>query len=163
MLAHGYALKSNPILQPLDHIECRDAVLLPSPASGGGAGGEGNTEPDWPAADAIVGNPPFLGGSKKRSELGDDYFNALKNIYKDRIPGGADLVTYWFEKARAQIEAGKAQRAGLVATNSIRGGANRKVLERITRTAPIFEAWGDEVWINNGAAVRVSLVCFGPP
>ena len=50
------------------------------------------------------------------------------------MPGGADLVTYWFEKARAQIEAGKCQRAGLVATNSIRGGANRKVLERIVAT-----------------------------
>jgi hypothetical protein len=56
---------------------------------------------------------------------------------------------------------GKTQRVGLVATNSIRGGASRKVLERIVSTAPIFEAWSDEAWINNGAAVRVSLVCFG--
>ncbi len=159
MLTHGYALKRDPILAPLDHIECRDAVLqfqrgeAPEPAG----------EPPWPAVDAIVGNPPFLGGSKKRGELGDAYFNALNSVYKDHVPGGADLVTYWFEKARAQIEAGKAQRAGLVATNSIRGGANRKVLERILRTAPIFEAWSDEAWINNGAAVRVSLVCFGHP
>ncbi len=160
MLAHGYALRRDPILQPLDHIECRDAVLLPSP-SGGGAGGGGATESEWPEADAIVGNPPFLGGSKKRGELGDDYFNALGSVYKDRVPGGADLVTYWFEKARAQIEAGKTQRAGLVATQAIRAGSNRKVLERILNTAPIFEAWSDEEWINNGAAVRVSLVCFG--
>ncbi|WP_353846130.1 DNA methyltransferase, partial [Tibeticola sp.] len=71
---------------------------------------------DWPKADFIVGNPPFLGGSKKRGELGDDYFNALNRVYKDRIPGGADLVTYWFEKARAQIEMGKARHVGLVAT-----------------------------------------------
>jgi len=161
MLAHGYALRRDPILQPLDHIENRDAVLLPSPASGRGAGGEGSSEPDWPAADAIVGNPPFLGGSKKRGELGDDYFNALNRVYKDRIPGGADLVTYWFEKARAQIEMGKARHVGLVATQSIRSGSNRRVLERILKTAPIFEAWSDEGWINSGAAVRVSLVCFG--
>lgn len=159
MLTHGYALKRDPILAPLDHIECRDAVLqfqrgeAPEPAG----------EPPWPAVDAIVGNPPFLGGSKKRGELGDEYFNALNRVFKDRVPGGADLVTYWFEKARAQIEAGKAQRAGLVATNSIRGGASRKVLERIIVTARIFEAWSDEPWINNGAAVRVSLVCFGHP
>ncbi len=150
MLTHGYALRRDPILQPLDHIENRDAVLT---AEGG--------EPEWPAADAIVGNPPFLGGSKKRGKLGDETFDALNRVYKDRIPGGADLVTYWFEKARAQIEAGTTQRAGLVATNSIRGGSNRKVLERILLTAPIFEAWSDEEWINNGAAVRVSLVCFG--
>ena len=177
MLAHGYALRRDPILQPLDHIENRDAVLQipPSPPLTKGGmdnvaqetspfekgGLRGISEPEWPAADAIVGNPPFLGGSKKRGELGSEYFNALNRVYKDRVPGGADLVTYWFEKARAQIEAGKAHRVGLVATNSIRGGANRKVLERILKTAPIFEAWSDEEWINNGAAVRVSLVCFG--
>ncbi len=55
-----------------------------------------------------------------RGELGDDYTDTLRKIYEGRVPGGADLVTYWFEKARAQIEAGKCQRAGLVATNSIR-------------------------------------------
>ncbi|MHB1052224.1 MAG: class I SAM-dependent DNA methyltransferase [Thiobacillus sp.] len=177
MLAHGYALRRNPILQPLDHIENRDAVLqIPpsppltkegmdnvaqetSPFEKGGL--RGISEPEWPDADAIVGNPPFLGGSKKRGELGSEYFKALNRIYKDRVPGGADLVTYWFEKARAQLEAGKAQRVGLVATQSIRAGSNRKVLERIVATAPIFEAWSDEAWINNGAAVRVSLVCFG--
>ena len=123
----------------------------------------GISEPDWPAADAIVGNPPFLGDKKMRAELGDEYTDALRRQYTGRVPGGADFVTYWFEKARAQIEAGKTQRAGLVATNSIRGGASRRVLERIVATAPIFEAWSDEEWINNGAAVRVSLVCFGAP
>ncbi|MCB1777266.1 MAG: class I SAM-dependent DNA methyltransferase, partial [Candidatus Competibacteraceae bacterium] len=78
-----------------------------------------------------------------------------------RVPSGADLVCYWFEKARAQIEAGQTQRAGLVATNSIRGGSNRKVLERIRETGTIFHAWSDEPWINEGAAVRVSLIGFG--
>jgi type II restriction/modification system DNA methylase subunit YeeA len=169
MLAHGYAMRRDPILQPLDHIENRDAVLL--------AHYEGVViedadkerdsmlvaafEPEWPVADAIVGNPPFLGDKKMRAELGDEYTHALRKQYDGRVPGGADFVTYWFEKARAQIEAGKAQRAGLVATNSIRGGASRRVLERIVATTPIFEAWSDEAWINNGAAVRVSLVCFG--
>jgi type II restriction/modification system DNA methylase subunit YeeA len=150
MLDHGYAIRRDPILAPLDHIECRDAVLTP----------EGE-EPDWPEVDAIVGNPPFLGDKKMRGELGDTYVQALRRLYEGRVPGGADLVTYWFEKARAQIENGKARRAGLVATNSIRGGASRRVLERIVASAPIFTAWSDEEWINNGAAVRVSLVCFG--
>ena len=159
MLAHGYAIKDNPILQALDHIENRDAVL---DVKGEGLRVKGDAcEPEWPAVDTIVGNPPFLGDKKMRAELGDDYTEALRRQYEGRVPGGADFVTYWFEKARAQIEAGKAQRAGLVATNSIRGGASRKVLERIVATAPIFEAWSDEAWINNGAAVRVSLVCFG--
>jgi type II restriction/modification system DNA methylase subunit YeeA len=60
------------------------------------------------------------------------------------------------------IAAGRLQRAGLVATNSIRGGANRKVLERILATGTIYAAWSDEPWINEGAAVRVSLVAFAP-
>uniref|UniRef100_UPI0035B22277 type IIL restriction-modification enzyme MmeI n=1 Tax=Accumulibacter sp. TaxID=2053492 RepID=UPI0035B22277 len=110
----------------------------------------------------IVGNPPFLGDKVMRSELGAAYVETLRQTYDGRVPGGADLVTYWFEKARAQIEAGKLQAAGLVATNSIRGGANRKVLERIVDTTRIFEAWSDEAWINEGAAVRVSLLGFGP-
>jgi type II restriction/modification system DNA methylase subunit YeeA len=147
---NGYPHGIKPILKPLDGIEHRDALLNPD-----------GTEAEWPQADVIVGNPPFLGGSKMRGELGDAYVERLRKRYEGRVPGGADLVTYWFEKARAQIETGKAQRAGLVATQAIRGGSNRKVLERILKTLPIFEAWSDEAWVNNGAAVRVSLVCFG--
>ncbi|KAB2318740.1 class I SAM-dependent DNA methyltransferase [Betaproteobacteria bacterium SCN1] len=158
MLAHGYEIRRNPILRPLDHIENRDAVLAYRKIDGSS---EIYCEPLWPEADVIVGNPPFLGDKKMRAELGDGYTDALRRQYAGRVPGGADFVTYWFEKARAQIEAGKAKRAGLVATNSIRGGASRKVLDRILDTTRIFEAWSDEPWINNGAAVRVSLVCFG--
>jgi type II restriction/modification system DNA methylase subunit YeeA len=150
MLNHGFSLAKNPILKTINIIEQRDAVVN---ADG--------SEPNWPAADVIVGNPPFLGGSKKRSVLGDDYFTALETIYAGRIPAGADLVTYWFEKARMQIEMGKANAAGLVSTNSIRGGANRQVLSRICEMTTIFNAWSDKPWINSGAAVRVSLICFG--
>mgnify|MGYP000921064073 CR=1 FL=1 len=150
MLGHGYNLNAQPILKPLNTIEGRDALLTPE-----------GTEATWPPADAIVGNPPFLGDKKQLAELGDQYAGLLRRVYAGRVPGGADLVCYWFEKARAQIEAGQAQRAGLVATNSIRGGQNRKVLERIRETGTIFHAWSDEPWINEGAAVRVSLVGFG--
>ncbi len=168
-LTHGYHLRRDPILRPLDHIENRDAVLeshyegvvVEDAAKELDSMLVAAFEPEWPEADAIVGNPPFLGDKKMRAELGDAYTQALRRQYDGRVPGGADFVTYWFEKARAQIEAGKAQRAGLVGTNSIRGGASRRVLERIVATAPIFEAWSDEPWVNNGAAVRVSLVCFG--
>lgn len=126
--------------------------------------GEGEVtyiEAEWPAAEFIVGNPPFLGGKLMRAGLGDDYVETLFAIYDGRVPREADLVAYWFEKARAQIKAGKASRAGLVATNSIRGGANREVLDRILSDSRVFEAWSDEPWIIDGAAVRVSLICFG--
>ncbi len=155
MLRNGYPYATQPILKPLDTIENRDALLKV------GAGNTAPVEADWPACDAIVGNPPFLGDKKMRGELGDDYTGTLRKCFAGRVPGGADLVTYWFEKARAQIEAGKCTAAGLVATNSIRQATNRKVLERVLKTAPIFEAWGDLPWINDGADVRVSLVCFG--
>ena len=93
--------------------------------------------------DVIVGNPPFLGGNKIRTELGDEYVEALFKLYEGRVPAFADLVCYWFEKARAQIAAGKAKRVGLLATQAIRGGANRKVLERIKETGDIFWAQSD--------------------
>ena len=128
------------MLDPLDHIECRDAVLGPD-----------GQEAVWPQADVVVGNPPFVGDKKMRGELGDAYTEALRAAYKGRVPGGADLVCYWFERARSQIEAGGLLRAGLVATNSIRGGANRVVLDRIVSTTRIFEAWDDEPWVNDGA------------
>ncbi len=152
MMENGYGHPPEPILGKLDEVETRDAILAP----GGG-------EPEWPEADAIVGNPPFLGGKFMRANLGDAYVEDLFRLYEGRVAAEADLVIYWFEKARAQIEAGRARSAGLVATNSIRGGANRKTLERIRESIGIFEAWGDEDWVNEGAAVRVSLVCFGQP
>ncbi|MDR2364346.1 MAG: N-6 DNA methylase [Zoogloeaceae bacterium] len=146
---NGYPPPTNPVLRSLAGIEQRDALLAPD-----------GSEAAWPAADVVVGNPPFLGGSKKRRELGDDYFDALNRVYEPNVPGGADLVCYWFEKARKQILAGQLQAAGLVATNSIRGGTNRKVLEAVVADFTIFEAWRDEAWVNDGAAVRVSLVAF---
>ena len=79
----------------------------------------------------IIGNPPFLGDKKMRGGLGDVYVKELRDLYAGRVPGGADLVTFWFERAREQIEAGNAKRAGLLATNSIRMVGNRPALEHI--------------------------------
>ena len=154
-LLHGYEFKTNPVLEPLDHIECRDALLA------FGAAGAGAKEAAWPQANVVIGNPPFLGGSKKRRELGDAYFEALAQVFKDRVPAGADLVCYWFDKALKAIETNGLTAAGFVATNSIRGGASRKVLNAVVEHSAIFDAWSDETWVNEGAAVRVSLVSFG--
>ncbi len=156
--AHGYEFKTNPVLESLDHIECRDA-LLQRPASAPPSSGV--AEATWPRANVVIGNPPFLGDKMMRSELGGSYTDTLRTVYKDRVPGGADLVMFWFEKARAQIEAGDLEAAGLVSTNSIRQRGNRPVMERIQQSTRLFEAWADMPWVNEGAAVRVSLVCFG--
>jgi len=149
MRRNGFAESRNPILKPLDTIECRDAILTPD-----------NTEPDWPEADVVIGNPPFLGGRFLIDNLGEDYVSRMYATYAGRVPGDADLVCYWFHKAGRQIASGKANRAGLVATNSIRGGANRRALSAATNNQRIFEAWSNEPWVIDGAAVRVSLVCF---
>lgn len=147
---NGWQHSVNPILKPLDGIENRDALL-----------GRDGREAKWPTADVIVGNPPFLGDKKMQGELGPTYTRQVRKVYDGRVPGGADLVCYWLEKARAQIEVGELQAAGLVSTNSIRGGANRKILDRIKQTTNLFLAWADEEWWDDGAAVRVSMTGFG--
>lgn len=149
-LQHGYPFTKNPVLQSLDQIECFDALL-----------DDEDKERQWPEASVIVGNPPFVGDKKMVGELGREYVDGLRNQYSGRVPGGADFVCYWFEKANNLIKAGKLLRAGLVATNSIRGGLNREVLKQICESNRIFAAWSDEPWVNEGAAVRVSLICFG--
>ena len=149
MRRNGFDGSSDPVLKPLETIECRDAILTPD--------GE---EPEWPAADVVTGNPPFLGGKLLRKGLGDDYVESLQRLYSSRIHGEADLVCYWFDKAARLVAQGRIARAGLVATNSIRGGRNRPVLDRIVNQGVVFDAWSDEPWVIEGAAVRVSLVCF---
>ena len=149
MRRNGFAEARGPILKPLDTIECRDAILSSD-----------STEPEWPKSDVVIGNPPFLGGKLLITHLGEDLVSRMFATYSGRVPAEADLVCYWFEKAGRQIASGKAKRAGLVATNSIRGGANRRALQAATDTLRIFDAWSDEPWVIDGAAVRVSLVCF---
>ncbi len=136
-----------------DNIEHGDAILRYD--------AEGKPcEPEWPKADFIIGNPPFLGDKRMRSELGDKYVDDLRALYEGRVPGGADLVTYWFENARRAVEAKRAKRVGLLATNSIRMVGNRPVLERIKSSGDIFMAWSDRPWLLDGAAVRVSMIGF---
>ncbi|HJS87950.1 MAG TPA: DNA methyltransferase, partial [Acetobacteraceae bacterium] len=85
---NGFPLPADPVLRPLQTIECRDAVLAPdgSPAH-------------WPAANAIIGNPPFLGGKRLRNVLGDAYCDQLFAAYGGQVPAEADLVCYWLARA----------------------------------------------------------------
>jgi type II restriction/modification system DNA methylase subunit YeeA len=151
---NGIYAEPPPILRKLDSIERADALI--EAGSGGGW-----HEKAWPKAEFIVGNPPFLGGKLLRTQLGSETVDRLFEVYRDRVPQEADLVVYWLEKAREAIETGSSKRAGLVATNSVRGGANRRVLDRLVDQSRIFEAWSDEPWVLDGAAVRVSMICFG--
>jgi type II restriction/modification system DNA methylase subunit YeeA len=151
--ANGFGVINDPILRPLEGFRRMDAILdLSDPAN--------PRESDWPEAEFIVGNPPFLGTKKLRSELGDEYVEKLFRVYSGRLPPFSDLCCYWFEKARAQIEAGRCKRAGLLATQGIRGGLNREALKRIKETGDIFFAESDRDWVLDGANVHVSMVGF---
>jgi hypothetical protein len=149
MREHGFDASRNPILKPLNTIECRDALLNPD-----------GTEAEWPAADVIVGNPPFLGDKRMIGVLGNIYVDTLRRTYATKVSGGADLVVYWFYKGWRNIETGKADKTGFVATQSIRRGASSNVLKLICESGRIFDAWDDEEWTVEGADVRVCLVCF---
>ena len=142
--AHGYGFPAEPILMRLDkNFLLADALFT-----------------DWPEVDFIVSNPPFLGGKKLRTELGDAYVDKLFAAWKDAVPPEADFCCYWFEKARQHLAAGKVKRVGLLATQGIRGGASREVLKRIKESGDIFFAESDRDWILDGASVHVSMVGF---
>lgn len=150
---NGIGWPTEPILRKLDNIQNRDAILTRN--------SDGTpVEPEWPEVDYIVGNPPFLGGQRMRGGLGDEYVETVRGLYRDRVPGTADLVCFWFERARQEIANGRAKRSGLLATSSIRNGGSNQVLQRICTSGRIFMAWSDREWILEGADVRVSIIGF---
>jgi methylase of polypeptide subunit release factors len=101
---HEHAIREDhePILEKLANIEHGDAILRYDAE-------DKLYEPEWPKADFIIGNPPFLGDKLMRRELNvephPEYVDQLRALYDGRVPGGADLVTYWFEKARQAMRA----------------------------------------------------------
>lgn len=170
---NGFDNERSPVLQNLVGFQNEDALLKPhfrskaktlkEAQAGEHEGGDAlkfYSEREWPKCDVIVSNPPFLGDKVMRRELGNSYVDELRRIYFNRIPGQSDLCCYWFEKAREQIESTNCERAGLLATQGIRGGANREVLKRIKETGDIFFALSDRAWILDGANVHVSMVGF---
>lgn len=153
MRRNGFEASRNPVLRSLNNIECRDAVVTHNP--------EKNSwhEADWPDADVVVGNPPFLGARKIVPELGGEYGDNLRRLYAEQVHNGSDLVGFWFGKALKQLRANRLERVGLVATNSISGGNNRAVLDRMFEEFHPLSVFRDEEWTVEGAAVRVALIC----
>jgi hypothetical protein len=111
---------------------------------------------DWPDADAIIGNPPFIGGKKIRSELGDTYAENLRMKYPE-VKGPVDFCTYWFRKAQDH----PATRCGLVASNSIAQGVSRKASldYLVDKGGTIHNAVSSQIW-SGEAKVHVSLVSW---
>lgn len=110
----------------------------------------------WPRADAIIGNPPFLGRRKMIEDLGAAYCARLAEAHPD-VGGVSDFVTYWFPLAHDHLPEGG--RAGLVGTKSIKQGNSRQVsLDYIVdNEGAILEAVSHMPW-SGEAAVTVSIV-----
>lgn len=113
---------------------------------------------DWPLAQVIVGNPPYLGRRKLIEERGADYADLLARRYP-MVGGVSDYVTYWFPKAHEHLPADG--RAGLVATNSIRQGDSRRAsLDYVVdHGGTLIDAVATQPW-SGDAAVHVSLVSW---
>lgn len=164
MRDNGFNTPRDPILEPINTIENRDAILAwedeqgqPIPVWREGAVCRGQAK--WPEADFIVGNPPFLGSKQLRnSGLSDKYLESLYECFD--LPNTSDLVCYWFEIAQQRLRAKQLSRIGLLATQGIRGRDNRRALEHLADHGVIFDAWADREWVLDGAAVHVSIVCF---
>ncbi len=158
---NGFENERTPVLQNLDGFENHDALMHETfrkkPKNLKAAQSEEHgkqeelfkvyNERAWPPCDVIVGNPPFLGNKRMRSELGGDYVKSLWQIFDDRLPPTSDFCCYWFEKARQQIEDAKCQRVGLLATATSKQVSSRCAFERIMETGHIFFAISD----RNGA------------
>ncbi|WP_205409736.1 class I SAM-dependent DNA methyltransferase [Pseudothauera hydrothermalis] len=117
---------------------------------------------DWPEADFIVGNPPFIGAATMRRALGDGYVDAVRAAYPE-VPESADFVMYWWHKAAEAVRQGAARRFGFITTNSIRQTFNRRVLESHLHApqTPLKLAFAipDHPWVDaaDGAAVRIAM------
>lgn len=116
---------------------------------------------DWPAADFIIGNPPFIGTRRMRLILGDGYTEALATAHPD-VPDNADYVMYWWDRAAEIVRDGKLRRFGLITTNSITQTFNRAVLRRhLSAKNPLSVVFAipDHPWVeaSDGASVRVAM------
>ncbi|MDZ4731917.1 MAG: type IIL restriction-modification enzyme MmeI [Xanthomonadales bacterium] len=122
---------------------------------------------EWPEAEYIVGNPPFIGASTMRRALGDGYVDAVRKVYKGEVPDSADFVMYWWHIAATKMRLGQARQFGFITTNSLRQTFNRRVLEPHLndKKEPLSLVFAipDHPWVdsNDGAAVRIAMTVGG--
>ncbi|QNP54514.1 class I SAM-dependent DNA methyltransferase (plasmid) [Hymenobacter qilianensis] len=154
--SHGLTQLAEPLLDNYQNIKQQDAVL-------GHNEDYSMTWPaEWPAADFIVGNPPFVGDKAMRRALGDGYVDALRKTYKGKVDESADLVMYWWERAADVTRLGHTEAFGFITTNSITQTFNRRLIQRHLAASPPLSltfAIPDHPWVDSadGAAVRIAM------
>ncbi|MFG2804152.1 Eco57I restriction-modification methylase domain-containing protein [Streptomyces massasporeus] len=108
--------------------------------------------------DAVVGNPPFLGGKKLTNSLGEAYREYMVDFLAGGRRGSADLVAYFELRAHALVNS--TGQTGLIATNTLAQGDSREVgldqlvsagvtIRRATKSAP---------WPSNSAVLEYCAV-----
>lgn len=109
--------------------------------------------------DAVVGNPPFLGGQQITGALGVVYREHLVRAVGGAVRGSADLVAYMFLTAAA-VSAREHGCFGLIATNTVAEGKTRTVgLDQIIASGfSIFGSVKSEPWPTQGASLAYSVV-----
>ena len=154
---HGLTQLAEPLLDNYQNIKQQDAVL------GHNADYSKTWPTEWPAADFIVGNPPFIGNKRLRDALGDTYVTNLRQAYAKQVPESADFVMYWWHKAAAAVQAGAAQGFGFITTNSISMTFSSRLVQRYLedtdRPLSLTFVVPDHPWVeaSDGAAVRISM------
>jgi len=154
---HGLTQLAEPLLDNYQNIRQQDAILAHN------ADYSEARPAEWPAADFIVGNPPFVGDKAMRRALGDEYVTSLRKTYAGQVPESADLVIYWWQRAAQLAASGKVERFGFITTNSITQTFNRRVVQDFladtTQPVSLVYAIPDHPWVDaaDGAAVRVAF------
>ncbi|MBA3034364.1 MAG: class I SAM-dependent DNA methyltransferase [Gammaproteobacteria bacterium] len=119
---------------------------------------------DWPAADVVVGNPPFIGAASMRQALGDGYVDALRGAWQ-AVPESADFVMFWWHHAAQLVANGQLSRFGFITTNSLRQTFNRRVVQAALDSGLHLDfAIPDHPWVDSadGAAVRIAMTVAAP-
>ena len=159
---------TDPVLEELSTIRTGDAVLRHDgerfAPDGSSLGFANPRRPDWPEADYIVGNPPFIGGKDMRGRLGDAYVTALWKAHP-KMGRSADFVMYWWDRAAEALtqKGTRLKRFGLVTTNSITQAFSRRVIACRLESRPplgIVMAVADHPWTKatrDAAAVRIAM------
>ena len=132
---------------------------------------------EWPAADVVVGNPPFIGASTMRAALGDGYVDALRGAWgpspspsgrgqgEGGVPESADFVMFWWHHAAQLVAQGRLARFGFITTNSLRQTFNRRVVQgALDQGLHLAFAIPDHPWVDSadGAAVRIAMTVAAP-
>ncbi|WP_137972024.1 DNA methyltransferase [Pseudomonas sp. F(2018)] len=114
---------------------------------------------EWPQAEYIVGNPPFIGNKRMRTALGDGYVDAVRGTWPE-VPESADFVMYWWHIAAETVRVGQVKRFGFITTNSISQTFNRSVIQNaLDKGVGLRFVIPDHPWVDSsdGAQVRVAM------